>query len=505
MEKFILLRLALGASLLFDDHVEKDSRLRGSVLDPAGQVIARDFAANTANTYASRAADAKAVATSALRRASEPPKWRQTLSNHNNSVYTGTMSVGTPPQQIQVVFDTGSFELLVMSKLCTKTCGDLTPYYDHAASKTFRAAPNQTIIAHEFGSGRMDTVGSYDDVSLGPNYKAAGMPIFEITSTDVTQLVSTGIQGIIGIAPGNSDRKATTDSDKDMTPSVVSEFGITRYSVCYLRGGNENGFIVWQDDDPVGLTNFREIKVTGKVHWGVTLSDLHLRQHNGTETESIGCQDGCGTVLDSGTTLIAAPKESLKGLVKRLKSLSQDCSNVADMPSLRFKLGDVEFELPPEAYIMKVKGEVPASIFDVLVQWPRPTKNKQVDVCLALIIELGNTQTPVGPLWILGMPFFRYYYTTFSFDSRQIHVANADSNCEPKAGPKPGELPGETLVATRRLRSSTGIDEAITRDVAQEAAADGDGRGSSILGQRGPVLTVRAETLRLPSVLDGRF
>lgn len=173
--------------------------------------------------------------------------------------------------------------------------------------------------------------------------------------------------------------------------------------------------------------------------------------------------------------------------------------------SLRFKLGDVEFELPPEAYIMKVKGEVPASIFDVLVQWPRPTKNKQVDVCLALIIELGNTQTPVGPLWILGMPFFRYYYTTFSFDSRQIHVANADSNCEPKAGPKPGELPGETLVATRRLRSSTGIDEAITRDVAQEAAADGDGRGSSILGQRGPVLTVRAETLRLPSVLDGRF
>ena len=38
-------------------------------------------------------------------------------------------------------------------------------------------------------------------------------------------------------------------------------------------------------------------------------------------------------VLDSGTTLIAAPKESLKGLVKRLKSLSQDCSNVADMPS----------------------------------------------------------------------------------------------------------------------------------------------------------------------------
>ena len=40
---------------------------------------------------------------------------------------------------------------------------------------------------------------------------------------------------------------------------------------------------------------------------------------------------------------------------------------------------------------------------------------------MPLLIELSAAlQTASGPLWIVGMPFFRHYYTTFSPDTRQV-------------------------------------------------------------------------------------
>jgi hypothetical protein len=41
-----------------------------------------------------------------------PAKYRQTLTNHGNTLFTGSMKLGTPAQEFQVVYDTGSFELL---------------------------------------------------------------------------------------------------------------------------------------------------------------------------------------------------------------------------------------------------------------------------------------------------------------------------------------------------------------------------------------------------------
>merc|ERR1719277_1715117 len=57
-----------------------------------------------------------------------------------------------------------------------------------------------------------------------------------------------------------------------------------------------------------------------------------------------------------------------------------------------------------------------------------------------LLIGKIDVETQVGPMWILGMPFFREYYTTFSLGSnlrdktaRKVYVAQADGDCEPEA------------------------------------------------------------------------
>ena len=125
--------------------------------------------------------------------------------------------------------------------------------------------------------------------------------------------------------------------------------------------------------------------------------------------------------------LIAHPSTQvhLKGA---LDTLHPDCSNMHDMPWLRFQIADKIMELPPQAYIARMVGVIPPTIWDVLSFKPQA---KVVMQCVPLLMDLDEMNTPLGPLWIIGMPFFRYYYTTFSFTTRRVHVAKSTPACEP--------------------------------------------------------------------------
>mmetsp|Transcript_100234 Transcript_100234/g.287976 ORF Transcript_100234/g.287976 Transcript_100234/m.287976 type:complete len:93 (-) Transcript_100234:200-478(-) len=37
-----------------------------------------------------------------------------------------------------------------------------------------------------------------------------------------------------------------------------------------------------------------------------------------------------------------------------------------------------------------------------------------------------------GPVWIMGMPFFRYYHTTFDRTTKEMLFARAGPDCQPR-------------------------------------------------------------------------
>jgi hypothetical protein len=329
------------------------------------------------------------------------------MTNFQNTQYYGDIVVGG--QVLRGIFDTGSFELLVLSTRC-KSC--YRTAYDPRMSPTYQPAQKSAGKEYHFGSGPAYTVRGYDRVKIG-HLTVNRMPIWEIVDHKIDVLEVSHLDAIVGIGPGEVDRTY---------PSLMDEFGITRYSVCLQQQDKSPGWIIWQDYDPVTRPGFKEIEVKGNVHWGVELWNVKVG-----DTE-VSCQNGCGAVLDSGTSLIAAPRQSLVHLKGALDKLHPDCSNMQDMPWLKFTIGNQIMELPPQAYIARMVGVIPPTVWDVLSFKPQA---KVVMQCVPLLMDLEPMHTPLGPLWIIGMPFFRYYYTTFSFTERKVHVARSTPTCDP--------------------------------------------------------------------------
>merc|ERR1719456_712613 len=268
------------------------------------------------------------------------------------------------------IFDTGSFELLVLSEKC-EHCSKM-PFYE--------------IVQHN-------------------------IPVFEGAS----------FAAIVGLGDGPNEE------DK----SLLQKFGVNEFSICLERASGADGWITWGGEltEEEKTTKAIALPVLGEHHWAVHMTGL------GIGPQAVTCQDGCGAILDSGTSLIAAPTPALMALSMVLPPINEDCSNLDSLPDLVFMLNGHELSLPPEAYVLRLTGTLveAKSVWDILYFKPKVTK---LDQCLPAFMQIDRT-TQFGPLWILGMPFFRFFHSTFHInpenrEERTVFITKAGEKCAPE-------------------------------------------------------------------------
>lgn len=366
---------------------------------------------------------------------------RQTLRNHMNVQYHATLEVGG--QRVdRAILDTGSFELLVVSKQC-RQC--LDPPYDPNASATFRPGPNASEkIKHEFGSGPTESLKGYERIKIGA-LAATNQTFFQIIGHRIKAMnQSDSFNAIVGIGPPNPN--ATEES-------LLTGFGISEFSLCLQRSPLAPGWLTWGG----GLTPFQkkqslELRVIGKRHWAVSMRHLlpkiKMSPEQRTAAGTLLCERGCAAVLDSGTSLISAPSHALQGLELLLPKLEENCSNFQDLPELELELDGYRITLPPDAYVMRLSGKFVDFLSFREQLYIKPQHLTVPDQCFYGFLTM-NAHTDYGPLWVLGMPFFRYFHTTFDISSnngtsnnatsnngtRRIWIAEASDACEPLATP----------------------------------------------------------------------
>jgi len=366
--------------------------------------------------------------------------YKQTLHNYMNVQYYADFDIGG--QNISGIFDTGSFELLVRSTRCD-ACAHPTAPYNHLKSASYQK--DGTLTQHVFGSGPCRSMLGYETVSVGP-LKAESQAFWEITSHRIAVLDTAKFAAIVGIGPnfayGNTKK------------TLLMSYGVDEFSICLQKPRGAPGYLTWGPTESLQRNQFATAKVYGRHHWATKLTGVSFRPielntqkvEPKPEVDKVEAEDQrqmhqlkmkyaatdvypcgatpCTAIIDSGTSLIAAPGVALMELSRQIPAIAEDCSN------LHFMIDGTEFTLPPQAYVMRITGALMEAddIWDILFFRP---KIRKLDTCMPAFMQM-DMMSKSGPIWILGMPFFRYYHTTFDRKNEQMHFAIAGPDCEPR-------------------------------------------------------------------------
>jgi len=355
------------------------------------------------------------------------PTYKLKLNNYMNVQYYGDFTVGG--QTIPAIYDTGSFEVIVLSELCT-SCKATVPIYNAELSSSFQ--PGERLVQkHQFGSGPVLSKKGLETIRAGPSSSpllATDQPFWQVIDHNIDVWNEKAkFAAIIGL--GHTDHVPQMSEKKDPEPDLVmlEKMGVQEFAICLEKTNGSPGWMITgpRISQLTASHAFTGMNVVGHMHWGVKMTKVGP---GGWDP----CEPSCGAIIDSGTSLIAASSEALSSLGGLIAQIKEDCSNLHELPDLTFELDGHSFALPPSAYVLKVEHPVDnsSSIWDVLFGGPKVSLETS---CVPGFMQIDQ-ETQFGPMWILGMPFLRHFYTIFDRPHKMMYAAMADASCEPMLG-----------------------------------------------------------------------
>jgi len=413
-----------------------------------------------------------ALATSAyaLRQKALEDNACSTLHNEG-SFSTVDVEVGTPPQKLSIVADTGSDLFLVESCACEDTgaCEKDGKCFRGAggASTTYaqRSRPEHATI--HYGSGPIDTEVATDEVRVGG---------IRAQMTDSLMLIDKNrlkhglkLSGILGLGLPHQD-----DASIAKQKGFLDKAHVPRFAMCFNQNGRDG---VLRMGSTIEME--RPLQGVGTQHWGVDFRGITVGGHGGGAADLLavgeaspcsaevpGQDTPCGAIVDSGTTLILAPKEHLAQLfaqicdawpkcrgemspsllevqgqeaeqqlmmTKARSFLEQmaSCEEVASMPTLQFHMRGKDgtkdtLSLEPNDYVMQSEAN------SHLAAYLGVQHTKKVCQPAFEVHEMNTLKN--GPVYLLGTPFFYKYNVAYDRSTSPPAISFNRGGCGSCAG-----------------------------------------------------------------------
>jgi len=388
------------------------------------------------------------------------PQYRQAMDNAHDLQYFAKLQLG--PQELNVVLDTGSVEFVVLSDKCEYWCGPEGRLFHINQSSSYVHGNLNLILS--YGSGELLGMEAYDNVRIG-HWMVANTAFWEVRDASMPLLFQADWSAIIGLGPMKPNTKVMElhgMHNKQSFAVLPKKLGIDRFGICLGKEPGSQGYITWNDQSPALIPgDFVKLRVIDTGYWMLKLTDVYVGDRY------LACNRGCGVVADSGTSLLSLPVEQYNNFKAIIAGMHADCSHLSVLPDLHFKLDGHPFSLPADAYVGNVYGskmkalegkhaapQLKSRQLSFGEDGEHEATSKEQAKCEPAIMHI-SMESSVGPVWILGMPFFRKYYSVFVQRSEEsgpaLHVATATNDCGTASSSQQGLL-GPTANRSQRER-----------------------------------------------------
>jgi hypothetical protein len=313
-----------------------------------------------------------------------------TFQDYENAQYYGPLTIGTPPQSFNVIFDTGSSNLWVPSKTGFHPF-NFHSKYDSSKSSTY--TKNGTAFAIRYGSGSLTGFVSEDTVNLG-TVAVKNQLFAEATSEPGLAFKVGKFDGIMGMG----FQSIAVDGMQPAWYSAVMQNGGDKTFGVYLGGGSGvGGEMTLGGSDKAHYTgDLTYVPVSRAKYWQISVDSF-----------SIGGLSKVEGILDTGTSLLVAPPDVVSAFGKKIgatnvlnKEWTIDCSKIDSLPELEIKIAGKSFNLSGKDYVLNVSGQ-------------------------CLLGMTGMDLSREGLSLILGDVFLRKYYTVFDLGNQRVGLATA--------------------------------------------------------------------------------
>lgn len=326
------------------------------------------------------------------------------LVDHQNMMYTGSLSLGSEKAENNLVFDTGSGWLTVATQLCEECNGG--GKYDYTKSSTSKILDNGPEDLY-YGSAHL--TGKYiSDTACVAGDCVKGFEFFGITKETGLQ----GVDGILGLSPdmiGNGpsffdalDQSGLTNGnhyfgyfigDESQTSEIFFG-GVDDSKIKKLDGiGDKEGFLTYD--------------LAGYSWWQLNLKGGEI---GGTKFATAST-----TIVDSGTSLIAITQSDWATFAKALTASNPDfqCDSTQ---GLCYKQGvcdgsspDLSFSFDGEYYFV-----VPGATTEI--------QQEQQGQKFCINGVMGGIPDEQD-MYILGDVFLRNFYAKYDMQNYQVGLA----------------------------------------------------------------------------------
>jgi phytepsin len=403
------------------------------------------------------------------------------LTEYSSAQYYGPIQIGTPGQNFQVLFDTGSSNLWIPSSKCPiyEFGCDFHSQYNAKKSSTYVA--NGQKFSIQYGSGAVSGFLSQDSVTIG-GIKIRQQVFAEVTGEPGITFLVAQFDGVLGLA----FESISVDSVTPVWYNMVSQGLVEQpvFAFWLTEDPKDGGELILGGIDQAHFTGpITYVPLTNKTYWEFSVDSMNVGG-------SFSFANNVKAIADSGTSLLVGPSAVVKQINAKIGAtgvFTAECDQIIQQYGEQI-IDYIENGMNPEQvcdglglcpgglctacetligfvqYLLKDNAtatEILQTLESVCNYLPNPNGESTID-CSKLPslpninIVIGGTTftlTPsdyilqvsaggesqcisgfigmdlppqLGPTWILGDVFIRAYYTIFDYGNSRLGFAKAN-------------------------------------------------------------------------------